>query len=299
MGRAGTLVDPLRSIRCAVRQPVLAEGGEIDREIDPVPQQARQPSARAVEHAFPKVPRAPDGRYSRGCAAELATLAPASVVALPDDRGTPATPCGAPATACAPATVPPPRRAFRPRPPLTPAPVPARTVPPRGAPGTALRRRSDAARGAGTLTATMPEPFVHVLRVRYGECDPQGVVFNANYFTYFDVALTELWRESVGPYTEMMAAGVDMVVAEASARYLAPAGFDDELEIDIVVTRLGTTSMVTRIEVTRDSTLVVEGQMRHVFIDAGSRRKIEIPSEIRRGLERHLTAEAGAWSTSG
>jgi len=29
--------------------------------------------------------------------------------------------------------------------------------------------------------------FVHELRVRYGECDPQGIVFNANYLLYFDV----------------------------------------------------------------------------------------------------------------
>ncbi len=27
----------------------------------------------------------------------------------------------------------------------------------------------------------MPQPYVHELRVRYSECDPQGVVFNANY----------------------------------------------------------------------------------------------------------------------
>ena len=31
----------------------------------------------------------------------------------------------------------------------------------------------------------MPD-FVHELRVRYGECDPQGIVFNANYLAYFD-----------------------------------------------------------------------------------------------------------------
>ena len=41
-------------------------------------------------------------------------------------------------------------------------------------------------------------PFVHEIRVRYGECDPQGIVFNANYLAYFDVAFTELWRAAVG-----------------------------------------------------------------------------------------------------
>lgn len=143
----------------------------------------------------------------------------------------------------------------------------------------------------------MPEPFTHVLRVRYGECDPQGVVFNANYFTLFDVALTELWRESIGPYAEMMEDGVDMVVAEARARYLAPAGFDDELAIDVLVTHLGTTSMTTRLVVRKGATVVVEGEMRHVFVSTRDGNKVEIPKPVRRGLDRHLVPETEAWST--
>ena len=74
------------------------------------------------------------------------------------------------------------------------------------------------------------EPFRHRLRVRYNECDPQGVVFNANYLTYFDLTMGELWRE-LGGYQAMVDAGVDMVVAEATIRYLAPLRFDDELEL--------------------------------------------------------------------
>ena len=141
----------------------------------------------------------------------------------------------------------------------------------------------------------MARPFTHALRVRYGECDPQGVVFNANYFTYFDVALTELWREAVGPYTDLMATGVDMVVAEARAVYRAPARFDEELEIEVAVARLGGTSLVTRMAVRRDSTLLVEGEMRHVFIEMATGRKTDIPDPIRAGLGRYLEQ---AWSTS-
>src|SRR4030095_16455395 len=48
-------------------------------------------------------------------------------------------------------------------------------------------------------------PFVHRLRVRFHECDPQGVVFNAHYFSYFDVALTEMWREAFGSYANVVA----------------------------------------------------------------------------------------------
>jgi acyl-CoA thioester hydrolase len=131
-------------------------------------------------------------------------------------------------------------------------------------------------------------PLAYKLRVRYSECDPQGVVFNAHYFAYFDVALTEAWRELFGAYEEMYARGVDMVVAEAQARFLGAARFDDELELRWWVTRLGTTSMSTRIDVVRDGTALVEGEMRHVFVAAGSTDKKAIPPEIRAPLERYL-----------
>ena len=71
-------------------------------------------------------------------------------------------------------------------------------------------------------SATAKRPFRHRLRVRYGECDPQGVVFNVHYFSYFDVAMTEFHREVIGPYSEMLEGGADMVVAEARARYTDP-----------------------------------------------------------------------------
>ncbi len=78
----------------------------------------------------------------------------------------------------------------------------------------------------------MSPAFRHPLRVRFHECDPQGAVFNANYLAYFDIAITELWREAFGGWDEAMAdMGLDAVVAEARCRYLAPLRFDEEIEV--------------------------------------------------------------------
>ncbi len=119
----------------------------------------------------------------------------------------------------------------------------------------------------------MAERYVHRLRVRYSECDQQGVVFNAHYFAYFDIALTELWREVDGGYAAMMEGGVDLQVVEATARYKAPARFDDELDIATEVTHLGTTSMVTDLAIRRDGELLVEGRLAHVFVDTEKHAK--------------------------
>jgi acyl-CoA thioester hydrolase len=135
----------------------------------------------------------------------------------------------------------------------------------------------------------MAEPFRHRLRVRWSECDLQGVVFYPQYLAYLDHTVTELWRAAVGPYTEMIPKyGVDMVVAEAGMRYRGSARFDDELEISAAITRLGDTSITTefRIERIADRALLTEGELRHVFVDPEDFNKREMPDRVRAGLER-------------
>jgi acyl-CoA thioester hydrolase len=137
----------------------------------------------------------------------------------------------------------------------------------------------------------LSESFRITLRVRYSECDPQGVVFNANYLMYFDLAMTELWRE-LGGYQEMVEAGVDMVVGEATIRYLAPLRFDDEFEVVARVTRLGDTSMTTELVIESGGEPAAEGELRHVFIQSDGGPKAPIPGPIRSGLARYQVQPA-------
>ena len=135
----------------------------------------------------------------------------------------------------------------------------------------------------------MGEPFRHRIRVRFNECDGQGVVFYANYLMYFDVLMTELWREAFGDgYKGMIEAGTDAMVAEANIRYRSSARFDDELDLVAQVTRIGTTSSVTSVRAERvgDDALLAEGDLRHVFIDTHTLEKREIPDEVRAGMGR-------------
>lgn len=142
-------------------------------------------------------------------------------------------------------------------------------------------------------------PFVHRLRVRYNECDAQGHVFNANYFVYFDVALTELWREALGSYQALTTEGLDLVVAETGARFRAPARFDDELEITLEVERLGSTSMVSAITISRDGDTLAEGRIVHVFVRAERLdEKTTIPDHVRRILQPYTVEDPDSLATS-
>ncbi|MCL4286290.1 MAG: acyl-CoA thioesterase [Thermoleophilia bacterium] len=140
----------------------------------------------------------------------------------------------------------------------------------------------------------MSRSMTYGMRVRFAECDPQGIVFNARYLEYFDVAMTEIWREAVGPYEQATAdAGVDLVVAEAGIRYLDSLRFDDVFELRAAVSRIGRTSMTTAIEVVRDSVVVAEGELRHVFVGPGDGRPVPIPDSIRTAFEPYLGDRKG------
>lgn len=118
----------------------------------------------------------------------------------------------------------------------------------------------------------------------------QAVVFNANYLTYMDEAITGLWRLVLpGGYAEMVRSGIDLLVGEANVRYLAPARFDDELEIEVRVVRLGTTGMTSELTIRREREAITEGRLRHVFVTAGAGEKTPIPESVRKALTPYVS----------
>lgn len=129
-------------------------------------------------------------------------------------------------------------------------------------------------------------PFTHRLRVRYSECDQQGVVFNGQYLFFYDVAITELWRARIGPYQEMVDRGHDLVVAEARIRFVAGARFDEELDITLPIEHLGTTSMIIHPVFRVGERLIADGEVRHVFVDPATLTKTPMPDYIRTALSR-------------
>jgi acyl-CoA thioester hydrolase len=139
----------------------------------------------------------------------------------------------------------------------------------------------------------MAEAFRHEIRVRYAECDAQGCVFNSNYLMYFDVVMTEFWRELVGSYQEMVDGGTDMVVAEAGVRYRRPVIFDDLIAIEAVLSRLGETSITTELAVLREGEVAAEGTLRHVFVTTGTSETVAIPANLRAALQPYVRDGVG------
>lgn len=119
------------------------------------------------------------------------------------------------------------------------------------------------------------------LKVRYHECDQQGVVFNANYLAYADMASFECLNTLFGSHAALRDLGVDLVVAESNLRYLAPCRFEDDLTVDTFVERVGNTSLVLRFALQKAGEPATEVTNRYVWVDTQTLRPTAPPAEVR------------------
>ena len=128
--------------------------------------------------------------------------------------------------------------------------------------------------------------FRHVLRVRFGETDLQGIVFNANYLLYCDVAWTEYFRALGLTWKEMVEGGLDTVLARSAIEFRSPARFDDLLEVWTRISKIGTTSIVFDFEIypEGDDRLICSAQSLYVCVDPRTLEKISVPEQLRRRI---------------
>lgn len=86
-------------------------------------------------------------------------------------------------------------------------------------------------------------------RVRYAEIDGQKVVFNSRYLEYFDIGMTEYWREAGVHNRYPDADGPEFHVARSEVNYRAPILFDEEIDICVRCARVGRSSMTIEFEI--------------------------------------------------
>lgn len=129
--------------------------------------------------------------------------------------------------------------------------------------------------------------FAHTLRVRWAEVDRQGIVFNAHYLLYFDVAITEYWRAIGCPYPDaLLREGSDMFVKKVSIEYHSSAGYDDMLEVCVRAARIGRSSMQFQLEVYRGAQHLVSGEIVYVNADPATRKSVPVPDFVRAAILR-------------
>jgi YbgC/YbaW family acyl-CoA thioester hydrolase len=147
-------------------------------------------------------------------------------------------------------------------------------------------------------------------RVRWAEVDMQQVVFNAHYLTYFDTAMGAYWRALALPYAQTLAVlGGDLFVRKATLEYLAPARYDDALDIGVRCASVGRTSLRFAAGVFRGDELLVHGEIVYVWTDSpadgAAQRPRPVPAALADVFRAHdagepmLSVEVGGWDAFG
>lgn len=123
------------------------------------------------------------------------------------------------------------------------------------------------------------------LRARFAETDAMRVVHHTEYFVWFEVARTELLRSLGLPYTEIQKRGFYMPLVEAFAKYMAPARYEDEVEVRIRASKIGRSSIRFDYDVTKvpGRELLSTGHTVHVLVGSDGKAK-KIPDDLRERL---------------
>lgn len=126
------------------------------------------------------------------------------------------------------------------------------------------------------------KPFRYYLRVRYGECDAQRVVFNARYGDYMDVAVNEFFR-ALGFGDALVNGDLDFQLVKQTTEWKSPATFDQILEISVEAVAVGNTSFTLRAEIriAGAEAIVATIETVYVLVEAKTLKKMTIPDALR------------------
>ena len=127
--------------------------------------------------------------------------------------------------------------------------------------------------------------FYHSLRVRWFECDAQGIVFNNAYLSFVEIAQVEYYRNlGLRLYDLATRRYFDTATVKVNMEYLSSAGVDDVLEVFSRISNLGNSSVVVNTEIYREGSdeLLNTSQVVYVNYDADEKVSRPVPDDVRR-----------------
>ena len=126
-------------------------------------------------------------------------------------------------------------------------------------------------------------------RVIYGDTDNMGQAYYGNYFRWFEIGRTELFRSLGISYASVESRGIFLPVAEAYCKYSVPAKYDDLLMIETSLdTRLkGAIKFDYRIFSEDGKTLLAQGHTKHACLNREG-KVVRPPVFIKEVIEKNI-----------
>jgi acyl-CoA thioester hydrolase len=123
-------------------------------------------------------------------------------------------------------------------------------------------------------------------RVGFSDTDAQGIVYYGRYLPYFDQARVEYHRSLGLLGMEIGEEGQEFVMRALAVEYHAPAVFDDLIEVQVRLARIGRTSVTYELAAyrARDDVLMVNASQTLVLVDLDERKAVPIPQAYKEAI---------------
>ncbi len=125
--------------------------------------------------------------------------------------------------------------------------------------------------------------------IRFGDCDPAGIVYTPVYFHLFQNAVEEWHIDGLGLdyYAIVGARKTGLGYAHASADFFQPSFMGDSLSIAVVLDRIGNASYALTLHAMRGNDEVARGHLVIVTTSLVRHAAIAIPDDVRAALEAY------------
>ena len=128
--------------------------------------------------------------------------------------------------------------------------------------------------------------------VRFGDCDPAGIVYFPRFFNFFHGCFEDFFRDCAGvTYQQVIhVERVGFPVVHIEADFKVPLRQGDVTEVELVVKKLGSTSITCRYRVFNRATghLCGESTITTVVVNLDTLKPLPIPEKYRAVFALHL-----------
>src|SRR5688500_19137651 len=133
-------------------------------------------------------------------------------------------------------------------------------------------------------------PFSTRITVRFGDCDPAGLVYYPALLHYCHVAMEEFFaaRCGVGYARLVNERRLGFPTVNLRAEFFEPFVYGDEAEVEVWVSSVGRASATFEYRLRRasDRALCATATHVHVAMSLDERRAVPVPEDLRRAFEQ-------------
>ena len=125
--------------------------------------------------------------------------------------------------------------------------------------------------------------------VRFGHCDPAGIVFTPRYFDMLNEVIERFFVTAlqIDYYALLTTRRIGLGYVQASCEFLKPSRMGDLLDIAVLVERIGRGSYTLVLPILKGGTEVARGRLITVPTLLDSAEACPIPADIRVALEAY------------